>query len=112
MNDCLGECTPEPGSREAGEPVQRRWRELRPLGPHFSGERWGCPQEDPQATFWHRALLSALLWGLGFSSQSNLHFSILCGPQMNGTRPGTGSTKLTPWDKSSHSGHRVDLSAV
>lgn len=31
---------------------------------------------------------------------------------MNGTRPGTGSTKLTPWDKSSHSGHRVDLSAV
>ncbi|XP_032100377.1 adhesion G-protein coupled receptor D1 isoform X4 [Sapajus apella] len=31
---------------------------------------------------------------------------------MNGTRPGTASTKLSPWDKSSHSAHRVDLSAV
>ncbi|GAB1290217.1 Adhesion G-protein coupled receptor D1 [Apodemus speciosus] len=32
--------------------------------------------------------------------------------QVNGTRPGTASTKLSPWDKSSHSAHRVDLSAV
>ncbi|XP_078193904.1 adhesion G-protein coupled receptor D1 isoform X12 [Callithrix jacchus] len=31
---------------------------------------------------------------------------------VNGTRPGTASTKLSPWDKSSHSAHRVDLSAV
>nr|XP_012311361.1 adhesion G-protein coupled receptor D1 isoform X2 [Aotus nancymaae] len=31
---------------------------------------------------------------------------------MNGTRPGTASTKVSPWDKSSHSAHRVDLSAV
>ncbi|XP_006147401.1 adhesion G-protein coupled receptor D1 isoform X2 [Tupaia chinensis] len=30
----------------------------------------------------------------------------------NGTRPGTASTKLTPWDKSSLSAQRVDLSAV
>ncbi|KAF6080387.1 adhesion G protein-coupled receptor D1 [Phyllostomus discolor] len=31
---------------------------------------------------------------------------------MNGTRPGTASSKLSPWDKSSHSAHRVDLSPV
>lgn len=42
----------------------------------------------------------------------SFHFSLLCGLQMNGTRPGTGSSRLSPWDKSSHSAHRVDLSAV
>lgn len=36
----------------------------------------------------------------------------LRGLQMNGTRPGTVSTKLGPWDKSSQSAHRVDLSPV
>ena len=76
MNDCLGECTPEPGSHEAGGPVRRRWRELRPPGSHFSGGWWGRPQEDPRAAFWCKALLSALLWDWGFSSQG-LHFSIL-----------------------------------
>ena len=49
---------------------------------------------------------------MGFLSGSSLHSSLLCGLQMNGTRPATGSTRLSPWDKSSHSGHRVDLSAV
>lgn len=40
------------------------------------------------------------------------HPSPLHGSQMNGTRPGTASSKLSPWDKSSHSAHRVDLSPV
>uniref|UniRef100_A0A8C5YHF3 Adhesion G protein-coupled receptor D1 n=1 Tax=Microcebus murinus TaxID=30608 RepID=A0A8C5YHF3_MICMU len=39
-------------------------------------------------------------------------FHCLLNSEVNGTRPGMAPTKLSPWDKSSHSAHRVDLSAV
>lgn len=79
---------------------------------------WGAvllplTREDSQAAFWPKALLSALPGRHGFLvSKQSLHSLLLHGLQMNGTRPATGSTRLSPWDKSSHSGHRVDLSAV
>lgn len=79
---------------------------------------WGAvllplTREDSQAAFWPKALLSALPGRHGFLvSEQSLHSLLLHGLQMNGTRPATGSTRLSPWDKSSHSGHRVDLSAV
>lgn len=72
------------------------------------GPCWGGG--EPHAAFWPSA--SALpgawfpIWG------PSLHSSLLCDLQMNGTRPGTVSTKLSPWDKSSHSAHHVDLSTV
>ena len=88
--------------REGGEKCSFFWGAV-PLPP---------TREDSQAAFWPKALLSTLRGTMGFLSGSSLHSSLLCGLQLNGTRPATGSTRLSPWDKSSHSGHRVDLSAV
>lgn len=102
----LTECTPEPGGAEEG------------------GRRAPFPAQDPR--FWgavgpreggfsHNCLgqgsLSTLTWGLGPSPRSGV-LTLLCDLQTNGTRPGTASSKLSPWDKSSHSAHRVDLSPV
>lgn len=50
--------------------------------------------------------------GSALSTWRTLTPPALRGLQMNGTRPGTGSTRLGPWDKSSQSAHRVDLSTV
>ncbi|ELK14242.1 Putative G-protein coupled receptor 133 [Pteropus alecto] len=66
-----------------------------------SGEQWG-PEGGPSPTSGPEAPPSRL----GESSPA------LRGLQVNGTRPGTASTKLGPWDKSSQSAHRMDLSPV
>lgn len=79
---------------------------------------WGLPS---LCTFPPAGRILRQLWaqcsphslGLWLSPwEQALHCSSLYALQMNGTRPGTASTKLSPWDKSSHSAHRVDLSAV
>ncbi|XP_026980957.1 adhesion G-protein coupled receptor D1 isoform X1 [Sagmatias obliquidens] len=63
---------------------------------------------EVRAAFKHKTKV----WSLTSSSTRQANVKPFNSDFMNGTRPGTGSTKLTPWDKSSHSGHRVDLSAV
>ncbi|XP_054936602.1 adhesion G-protein coupled receptor D1 isoform X1 [Physeter macrocephalus] len=63
---------------------------------------------EVRAAFKHKTKV----WSLTSSSTRQANVKPFNSDIMNGTRPGTGSTKLTPWDKSSHSGHRVDLSAV
>lgn len=64
----------------------------------------------PHAAFWASASAQP---GIRFPVLgAGLQRSLICDLQMNGTRPGTVSTKLSPWDKSSHSAHRVDLSTV
>ncbi|XP_045880534.1 adhesion G-protein coupled receptor D1 isoform X1 [Meles meles] len=52
------------------------------------------------------------VWSLTSSSIRSANAKPFSSDIMNGTRPGTVSTKLSPWDKSSHSAHRVDLSTV
>ncbi|XP_068419425.1 adhesion G-protein coupled receptor D1 isoform X2 [Eschrichtius robustus] len=63
---------------------------------------------EVRAAFKHKTKV----WSLTSSSTRQANAKPFNSDIMNGTRPGTGSSKLTPWDKSSHSGHRVDLSAV
>lgn len=74
------------------------------------GEQWGPDGVEPHAALWPSASALPAIWFP--TSGPSLHSSLLCDLQMNGTRPGTVSTKLSPWDKSSHSAHRVDLSTV
>ncbi|XP_064337399.1 adhesion G-protein coupled receptor D1 isoform X3 [Camelus dromedarius] len=63
---------------------------------------------EVRAAFKHKTKV----WSLTSSSARHANVKPFSSDIMNGTRPGTGSTKLGPWDKSSHSAHRVDLSAV
>ncbi|KAB1255591.1 Adhesion G-protein coupled receptor D1, partial [Camelus dromedarius] len=72
-----------------------------------SVEAFGKPPEV-RAAFKHKTKV----WSLTSSSARHANVKPFSSDIMNGTRPGTGSTKLGPWDKSSHSAHRVDLSAV
>lgn len=96
------------GMRKVGEGHPLQFKVL------ISGEQWG-PHRDPQATSWpeargllpHSGGLRALALEHGLTPHAPASV-----PQMNGTRPGTASSKLSPWDKSSQSAHRVDLSPV
>ncbi|KAF4011810.1 hypothetical protein G4228_003445 [Cervus hanglu yarkandensis] len=63
---------------------------------------------EVRAAFKHKTKV----WSLTSSSSRQANVKPFSSDIMNGTRPATGSTRLSPWDKSSHSGHRVDLSAV
>lgn len=63
---------------------------------------------EVRAAFKHKTKV----WSLASSSGRSANTKPLSSDLMNGTRPGTGSTKLSPWDKSSHSAPRVDLSTV
>ncbi|XP_064434256.1 adhesion G-protein coupled receptor D1 isoform X1 [Mirounga angustirostris] len=63
---------------------------------------------EVRAAFRHKTKV----WTLPSSSTRNTNAKPFSSDVMNGTRPGTVSTKLSPWDKSSHSAHRVDLSTV
>ncbi|KAF0881638.1 AGRD1 protein, partial [Crocuta crocuta] len=63
---------------------------------------------EVRAAFKHKTKV----WTLTSSSTRNTNAKPFSSDVMNGTRPGTVSTRLSPWDKSSHSAHRVDLSAV
>ncbi|XP_030875241.1 adhesion G-protein coupled receptor D1-like [Leptonychotes weddellii] len=63
---------------------------------------------EVRAAFKHKTKV----WTLTSSSTRNTNAKPFSSDVMNGTRPGTVSTKLSPWDKSSHSAHRVDLSTV
>uniref|UniRef100_A0A8C6WBB8 Adhesion G-protein coupled receptor D1 n=1 Tax=Nannospalax galili TaxID=1026970 RepID=A0A8C6WBB8_NANGA len=61
-----------------------------------------------RAAFKHKTKV----WSLTSSSARTVNTKPFSSDTVNGTRPGTASTKLSPWDKSSQSAHRVDLSAV
>uniref|UniRef100_A0A8D2B2B3 Adhesion G protein-coupled receptor D1 n=1 Tax=Sciurus vulgaris TaxID=55149 RepID=A0A8D2B2B3_SCIVU len=61
---------------------------------------------EVRAAFKHKTKV----WSLASSSARST--KPLSSDLINGTRPGTGSTKLSPWENSSHSVPRVDLSAV
>ncbi|EPY77765.1 hypothetical protein CB1_001192001 [Camelus ferus] len=64
-----------------------------------------------RAAFKHKTKV----WSLTSSSARHANVKPFSSDIMNGTRPGTGSTKLCPWDTEQppcHSAHRVDLSAV
>ncbi|XP_032702784.1 adhesion G-protein coupled receptor D1 isoform X2 [Lontra canadensis] len=63
---------------------------------------------EVRAAFKHKTKV----WSLTSSSIRSANTKPFSSDIMNGTRPGTVSTKLSPWDKSSHSAHRVDLSTV
>ncbi|KAM5312704.1 adhesion G-protein coupled receptor D1 isoform 2-T2 [Glossophaga mutica] len=63
---------------------------------------------EVRAAFKHKTKV----WSLSSSSGRSALPKPLSSDVMNGTRPGTASSKLGPWDKSSHSAHRVDLSPV
>ncbi|XP_040842800.1 adhesion G-protein coupled receptor D1 [Ochotona curzoniae] len=63
---------------------------------------------EVRAAFKHKIKV----WSLTGSSSRNVTTKPFSSDSMNGTRPGMGSSKLSPWDKSSESAHRVDLSAV
>uniref|UniRef100_A0A8C0E0L0 Adhesion G protein-coupled receptor D1 n=1 Tax=Balaenoptera musculus TaxID=9771 RepID=A0A8C0E0L0_BALMU len=63
---------------------------------------------EVRAAFKHKTKV----WSLTSSSTRQANAKPFNSDIVNGTRPGTSSSKLTPRDKSSHSGHRVDLSAV
>ncbi|XP_012513101.1 PREDICTED: probable G-protein coupled receptor 133 [Propithecus coquereli] len=63
---------------------------------------------EVRAAFKHKTKV----WSLTSSSARSANAKPFHSDILNGTRPGTASTKLSPWDKSSHSAHRVDLSAV
>lgn len=78
--------------------------------PLLLGEQ-GAPQGGPQAASWPRPA-SALTRVRCLALDQSPHPSLPCASQMNGTQLGTASTKLSPWDKSSQSAHRVDLSPV
>ncbi|XP_016058606.1 PREDICTED: adhesion G-protein coupled receptor D1 [Miniopterus natalensis] len=63
---------------------------------------------EVRAAFKHKTKV----WSLTSSSSRNANVKPFGSDVTNGTRPGTASSKLSPWDKSSHSAHRVDLSPV
>uniref|UniRef100_A0A8C0X2Q8 Adhesion G-protein coupled receptor D1 n=1 Tax=Castor canadensis TaxID=51338 RepID=A0A8C0X2Q8_CASCN len=63
---------------------------------------------EVRAAFKHKTKV----WSLTSSSTRNANVKPFNSDIMNGTQPGTASTKLSPWDKSSHSAQRVDWSAV
>uniref|UniRef100_A0ABI7ZVB9 G-protein coupled receptors family 2 profile 2 domain-containing protein n=1 Tax=Felis catus TaxID=9685 RepID=A0ABI7ZVB9_FELCA len=63
---------------------------------------------EVRAAFKHKTKV----WTLTSSSNRNTNAKPFGSDIMNGTRPGTVSTRLSPWDKSSQSAHRVDLSTV
>uniref|UniRef100_A0A673VFB9 Adhesion G protein-coupled receptor D1 n=1 Tax=Suricata suricatta TaxID=37032 RepID=A0A673VFB9_SURSU len=63
---------------------------------------------EVRAAFKHKTKV----WTLTSSSSRNTNAKPFSSDVMNGTRPGTVSTRFSPWDKSSHSAHRVDLSTV
>ncbi|XP_036907754.1 adhesion G-protein coupled receptor D1 isoform X1 [Sturnira hondurensis] len=63
---------------------------------------------EVRAAFKHKTKV----WSLSSSSSRSALPKPFGSDVMNGTRPGTASSKLSPWDKSSHSAHRVDLSPV
>ncbi|XP_042528501.1 adhesion G-protein coupled receptor D1 [Dipodomys spectabilis] len=65
---------------------------------------------EVRAAFQHKTKV----WSLTSSSARNGHVKPFSSDVINRTQPGTASTKLGPWDKSSHSAPRVDqsLSAV
>ncbi|KAM5238815.1 adhesion G-protein coupled receptor D1 [Ctenodactylus gundi] len=63
---------------------------------------------EVRAAFKHKTKV----WSLMSSSARGASAQPFSSDMMNGTRLGTVSTKLHPWDRSSHSAHRVDLSTV
>ncbi|KAM6155795.1 adhesion G-protein coupled receptor D1 [Rhynchocyon petersi] len=63
---------------------------------------------EVRAAFKHKTKV----WSLTSSSTRSTHVKPFSSDIMNGTRPATASSKLSPWDKGSLSAHRVDLSAV
>ncbi|XP_008067573.1 adhesion G-protein coupled receptor D1 [Carlito syrichta] len=63
---------------------------------------------EVRAAFKHKTKV----WSLTGSSARSVHVKPFHSDIMNGALPGPASTKLGPWDRSSHSAHRVDLSAV
>ncbi|XP_070255698.1 adhesion G-protein coupled receptor D1 isoform X2 [Myotis yumanensis] len=63
---------------------------------------------EVRAAFKHKTKV----WSLTSSSSRNANPKPFSSDVMNGTRPGTASSKLSPWDKSSQSAHGVDLSPV
>lgn len=63
---------------------------------------------EVRAAFKHKTKV----WSLTSSSARTTNTKPFSSDIVNGTRPGVASTKLSPWDKSSLSAHRVDLSAV
>ncbi|XP_019524466.1 PREDICTED: adhesion G-protein coupled receptor D1 [Hipposideros armiger] len=63
---------------------------------------------EVRAAFKHKTKV----WTLTSSSSRNPNVKPFSSDVMNGTQLGTASTKLSPWDKSSQSAHRVDLSPV
>ncbi|XP_040300059.1 adhesion G-protein coupled receptor D1 isoform X2 [Herpailurus yagouaroundi] len=63
---------------------------------------------EVRAAFKHKTKV----WTLTSSSNRNTNAKPFSSDIVNGTRPGTVSTRLSPWDRSSQSAHRVDLSTV
>ncbi|KAM8918114.1 adhesion G-protein coupled receptor D1 [Lycaon pictus] len=63
---------------------------------------------EVRAAFKHKTKV----WTLTSSSSRNTNVKPFSSDIINGTRPGTVSTKLSPWDRGSHSAHRMDLSTV
>ncbi|XP_054450062.1 adhesion G-protein coupled receptor D1 [Pteronotus mesoamericanus] len=63
---------------------------------------------EVRAAFKHKTKV----WSLSSSSGRSAHPKPFGSDVTNGARPGPASSKLSPWDKSSHSAHRVDLSPV
>ncbi|XP_075390732.1 adhesion G-protein coupled receptor D1 [Tenrec ecaudatus] len=63
---------------------------------------------EVRAAFKHKAKI----WSLSGSSTRSTHTKPSSSDNMNGVRPATAPSKLSPWDKSSLSAHQVDLSAV
>ncbi|XP_012586633.1 PREDICTED: probable G-protein coupled receptor 133 [Condylura cristata] len=63
---------------------------------------------EVRAAFKHKTKV----WSLTSSSTRGGQAKPFSSDTVNGTRPGTASTKLSPWDRSSHSAAHVDLSAV
>ncbi|XP_072578707.1 adhesion G-protein coupled receptor D1 isoform X3 [Vulpes vulpes] len=63
---------------------------------------------EVRAAFKHKTKV----WTLTSSSSRNTNVKPFSSDVINGTRPGTVSSKLSPWDRGSHSAHRVDLSTV
>lgn len=101
MNECMSELPLEPEREEELE-----------LHSGWVGTPWGTEPPHPRGP--HAATWPLAIRTCGvppFVSEQGLQSSLL-GLQMNGTRPGMASTKLSPWDTSSHSVQRVDLSAV
>uniref|UniRef100_A0A671FNF0 Adhesion G protein-coupled receptor D1 n=1 Tax=Rhinolophus ferrumequinum TaxID=59479 RepID=A0A671FNF0_RHIFE len=63
---------------------------------------------EVRAAFKHKTKV----WTLTSSSSRHPNVKPFSSDVINGTQLGTASTKLSAWDKSSQSAHRVDLSPV